>query len=195
MEAHAPSTRAARECGHMRNVPATRVRSIQGFISRTPRFSMLASRVQSVVNGHDVGMSAMSASKRSPLDVPSNPCKAVIQVTDVSIFVHPAKGNGARLTLRSEVVARSVVLQDAAASPCNTTRILTVPYDALSQWFIFVLAEMGEAATVQQWATSSPNVIHGKDVAVPMPASCHIDLCTEQELINVFMVCVFPSLP
>ena len=116
----------------------------------------------------------------SPLNVPSNHADSKLFVDERAMHVSPVSGEGARLHLRSEVVARSAYLQRAAASPCAMTQMMQLPYDAFVRWFIFVVSDMGTPH-----AQEAVSCERGK---TPAPVTAQIELCSTQELLQVFMV-------
>jgi hypothetical protein len=131
-----------------------------------------------------VKMPATEASKASPLAVPTNTAYAKLYVTEKTMWVLPYAGEGARLHIRSEVVARSKFLQASAASPCPTEQIIQVLYEAFCRWFIFVLSDMGKGG---QTESALPGAENGS-ANTPPPMTAHIDRCSTEELLHVFVV-------
>ena len=119
----------------------------------------------------------------SPLTVPTNDSNAVLYVSEKDMYVLPMRGEGARLQIRSEVVSRSTFLQSSAACPCTAQQIIQVPYDAFVRYFIFVVADMGAGG---QAAASVP--ASADESKTPPPLTSHIERCTTEELLQVFMV-------
>lgn len=132
-------------------------------------------------------MPASTAAPVSPLDVPESPAEAVLKVTDTSIVVDPSLGRGASLVIRSELVQRSKLLQRAAACPCAVTRTLPMPYSAFTQWFIFVIAQLDEAALEESSTRKKTSKRREAKPVVPQ-APPKANQCTLVEILKVFAV-------
>jgi hypothetical protein len=121
----------------------------------------------------------------SPLAVSKSDADAVLKVTHVSMFVEPSVGRGAKLILRSEVIARSKILLRAAGCPCSLARIMPVPYSAFCQWFIFVISELDKAEPSQPARPMTPDRVASSG---PEQQVFKTDQCSLAELLNVFGV-------